>query len=247
MAIHSLSTFRSHALTGSLRTLLVGILAFGGTQAHAQQNGKGLRMSDSLGYVAVRAGTPGLGFDLAYRVSHGLYVRGNFNGFSYSKNVSESDVDYNAKLKLQTAGLLLDWHPFETGFRLTGGMYYNRNRIDLTGKPTGGSYNLNGTAYIATDIGSLDGSVRFKSSAPYVGLGYHQSYGDFSLIGDAGVMFMGSARAKLDVTCGPSLQANPLLCAQAQQDAAREADKARDTADAWKYYPVLSVGMGYRF
>ncbi|MFN7834405.1 MAG: hypothetical protein ACK5NY_01225 [Burkholderiaceae bacterium] len=250
MAIDSFSSFRafrSHAVTGGLHTLLIGMLALGCAQANAQQNGKELKMSDSLGYVAARAGTPGLGFDLAYGIGNGLYVRGNINGFSYSTNVSQSDVDYKAKVKLQTAGILLDWHPFETGFRLTGGMYYNGNRIDLTGKPTVGKYNLNGRAYVATDIGSLDGSLRFRSSVPYVGLGYHQSNGDFSLIGDAGVMFMGSARAKLDVTCGPNLQANPLLCAQAQQDAAREADKARDMVDSWKYYPVLSVGMGYRF
>jgi hypothetical protein len=162
--------------------------------------------------------------------------------------MTESSVDYRANVRLQTTGLLIDWHPFGSGFRLSGGVYYNGNKFDLTGKPSAGTFNLNGVTYTSADIGSLEGNLKFRSTAPYLGMGYFKSFGGFSLMGDAGVMFSGTPKVRLDVTCGALLAgAIPATCAQAQQDAAREADRVRDSVDSLKYYPVLSIGVGYAF
>jgi hypothetical protein len=213
----------------------------------AAQSGEGLKSLPNV-YADVKLGTQGLGFDLAYQFAPGLYARGNLNGYSTSRDITESSVDYRANVRLQTTGLLIDWHPFDSGFRLSGGLYYNGNKFDLTGKPALGTFNLNGVTYSSADIGSLEGSLKFRSTAPYLGLGYFKSFSGFSLTGDAGVMFSGTPKVRLDVTCGALLAGSiPAICAQAQQDAAREAERARDSASSLRYYPVLSIGVGYAF
>ncbi len=61
---------------------------------------------------------------------------------------------------------------------------------------------------------------------------------------DIGVAFTGAADVRLNVTCD---MGNPALCAQLADDvAAEEAELQRD-ADDVKYWPVLSLGVSYKF
>ena len=104
---------------------------------------------------------------------------------------------------------------------------------------------LNGNAYTASEINGLDGMLDFRSTSPYLGLGYYKAMGALSLVGDAGVLLAGSPRVRLDANCAAGL--GNVRCAQARQDASVEADKLRDGIDNLKYYPVLSIGVGYQF
>jgi len=50
-------------------------------------------------------------------------------------------VDYNFQLTLRIIDMLLDYYPVDHGFRLTGRLMVNGNRIDETGLPNAsGSY-----------------------------------------------------------------------------------------------------------
>ena len=52
-------------------------------------------------------------------------LRVGVNGFKYSRNGTESGIEYDADLKLLTVDVLADYHPFETSsFRLTGGAMF---------------------------------------------------------------------------------------------------------------------------
>jgi hypothetical protein len=80
-------------------------------------------------------GTTGVGVHLSVPLAQQLNARFGVNYFDYSFNSSTNDVNYDAKARLRTFDALLDWFPFDSGFRLSGGVVYNGNKIDATGKP----------------------------------------------------------------------------------------------------------------
>lgn len=198
--------------------------------------------------VTLKAGTLGVGADLTVGIHERVGARVNFNSFNYSIDVNV-DEDSNGggggkitpALKLQTIGALLDVHPFAGGFRISAGLYSNKNKLDLTAD-TSESVEVNNRDYFLSDIG---GSVSFKSTAPYVGLGYGNAAGKdghWHFAFDLGVLFQGSPKVSLHA------QANdPRLQKQLDADIAAETLNIEDDIKAFNLWPVLSIGVSYRF
>jgi hypothetical protein len=193
-----------------------------------------------------RGGTLGGGVELSYALSQRAALRLDIDGYNYSRTVTQNNIQYDAKAKLQTGSLLGDWFPFAGNFRISLGAMYNGNKVTLKGKPTGGTFTINGQPYNAADIGSLDGQVDFKKAAPYFGIGYGRPInGGLSMIFDLGVLFQGSPKSKLSATCGPATPA--LTCSQLQSDTAAQQAELDDRMRKYKYYPVVSLGLAYTF
>ena len=197
--------------------------------------------------IGLRAGTLGGGVELAHAFTEKLGFRVSANGLNYSRSETRESVDYDARLKLQSGQLLLDWFPFSNNFRLSAGAMYNGNKFTLDGKPSpGGTFTINGTTYSSSDVGSLNGKVDFRKAAPYVGLGYGRPVGKgLSLTADLGVLFQGSPRSTLSATCGAVTPAP--TCAQIQSDVAAEQNKFNDDIAKYRFFPVLSIGLAYVF
>jgi len=196
--------------------------------------------------LGLRGGTLGGGVELSHAFGQRTGVRLNADGFNFSQTSTYDDIDYDVKLKLQTVSLLGDWFPFANNFRVSLGAMFNGNKLALKGQPTGGFYTINGTPYNTAQVGSLDAAVDFAKAAPYFGIGYGRAINSgLSLIFDAGVMFQGSAKSKIDLTCGPL--ATPPECAQAQSDAQAEQSRLDESLRSFKYYPVISLGLAYTF
>src|SRR5437867_13446194 len=83
--------------------------------------------------VMLKAGTLGAGVDVSKGISETLAVRLQANALNYNRDITKSDVDYDADIKLKSAGLLLDWHPFSGTFRVSAGAYWNGNEVLATG------------------------------------------------------------------------------------------------------------------
>ena len=196
--------------------------------------------------VGVRAGTTGIGADVAVEVLPTLSARVGYSYLSFSTSVDSTYVEYDAKPKLSNGNLFLDWSPLGP-FRITGGLILNDNKVDVTGVPTGGTFTLNGVVYPASSIGSLTGTVKSgNSAAPYLGIGYGNVSGaGVNFYFDLGVMFQGNPKATLTATCGPSLPA--AQCSQLQANAAAEALDLQDSIKNFKYYPVASIGVTIGF
>jgi len=196
--------------------------------------------------LGIRAGTLGGGVDLSYALSQRVAVRLNADGYNRTQSKTHDNIDYDMKLKLQTGSLLGDWFPFANNFRISAGAMFNGNKLALKGLPTNGFYTINGVPYNTAQIESLDATVDFNKAAPYIGIGYGRAITrGLSLIFDAGVMFQGSPKSKIDLTCGPL--ATPPECAQAQSDARAEQSRLDESLHSFKYYPVISVGLAYTF
>lgn len=198
--------------------------------------------------VSADIGTTGVGAHLTVPLQSQLNSRFGFNYLDYSYSGSSSSVDYNFKMKLSTFDALLDWYPTTTGFRLTGGLVYNGNKITASAKPNaGGTYTFNGNTYTAAQAGKVDGKVDFRTVAPYLGIGWGNAVADdkgWGLLSDLGVMFQGSANTALSNSgCSASAQ----ICSRLASDLAAENSKFDDKVNKFKLYPVLRVGVSYKF
>jgi hypothetical protein len=196
--------------------------------------------------VGVRAGTTGIGADVGFSLMPTLAARIGYSGLSYSTDVDATDVSYDTKLRLSNLNLLLDFSPLGP-FRITGGFVFNDNKADVTGRPSGGSYTINGVTYPAAAIGSLSGTVKSGNrAAPYLGIGYGNVAGaGVNFYFDLGVMFQGTPKASLTATCGSGLPA--AQCAQLANDVAAEQVRLQNDISNFKYYPVANIGVTIGF
>lgn len=195
--------------------------------------------------VGVRAGTTGVGGDIGFSVAPTLMARVGYSALSLNHHLQETDVRYDAKLKLSNLSALLDFSPLGP-WRLTGGFIGNNNKYDLTGTPSGGTFTVNGRTYSAADVG-ISGTVKSgRSMAPYLGVGYGNVAGmGVNFYFDLGIMFMGSPKTSLSANCGASL--SPSQCTQLQGDVAAESRNLESELKRFKYYPVANIGITIGF
>jgi hypothetical protein len=194
--------------------------------------------------VGVTAGTLGYGPQVGMTIVPNKFdARLNFGYLSYSYNTTSNNVAYNGHLKLSNVGLLADWHPFAGAFRLTAGAFYNDNKFDLNGQPSGaGTYTFNGNTYTAAQAGTVNANVSFNSISPYIGFGFGDGGTGAGLhfTSDVGVMYQGKPSASITAT---GAAADPALAA----DVAAAQTKLQSDLSSFQWYPVLQVGLDYRF
>src|SRR5439155_24978995 len=97
--------------------------------------------------LGIRGGTLGGGVELSYALSQRAALRVNADGYNRTQSKTHDNIDYDMKLKLQTASLMGDWFPFANNFRISAGAMLNRNKFSLNGKPSGTTYTINGVTY----------------------------------------------------------------------------------------------------
>jgi len=197
--------------------------------------------------AGIRGGTLGYGIELSNSSSGSFGIRLGADTYTRKWSGTQSSIDYDMKLKLQTASIVSDWYPFRNNFRMSLGLMYDGNKLTLTGKPTGGNYTINGVIYQASEVATLDAQVDFKKIAPYFGIGYGRPIGrGLSFIADLGVLYQGSPKSTINVTCGSAIQGTA-TCTQLQNNATAEQTKLDDSLRSYKYYPVIALGLAYTF
>lgn len=199
-------------------------------------------------------GTSGIGLHLTAPIApdYGFEARIGANYLSsYKFNKNTTQIAYSFKASLRTIDALIDWHPLHSGFRLTGGLVYNNNVIDGIGVPSRvTSFSFENGSYSTTQIGRLFGRITFNSVAPYLGFGWSQpdSERGWSASSDVGVMYQGSPKTALAYGgcslpgTGCALVANavtPLLAAETR--------RLDDQLHTYRFFPVVRVGVSYRF
>lgn len=184
--------------------------------------------SAQAGGIGLRAGTTGVGADYGFDIAPTLGGRIGLSAMNFNTDFDTSDVRYDAKAKVLTGSLLLDWSPLGP-FRISGGLMPNKNKIDYTGQPTGSNPALNGT--------TLSGTVKpERSFAPYLGVGYGNVWTKgVNFYFDLGVMFQGSPEV--------SLNCSGAQCAAIQPQLEAERQRVQDKVDKYKYYPVANIGL----
>ena len=219
-------------IIGSLPVLLVAACLTTGS-ASAQGVGGGLRLD-----------TPPIGLELEPLVTERFGIRGLVTGGSVLHEWDESGTRYDGKSPFGTGFLLADWHPYATGFRLSGGLAYSPQRFAGAARFGAGTINGSATPYSSAQVGSLDGRVTLSRASPYLGVGWGLTPRTGSRLyfsADLGVMYQRPS-VMLMSNCGPAMPAS--LCAN---DMRAEEAESRDAEDHLRLYPVISVGFGLRF
>lgn len=210
--------------------------------------------------LAARISTLGAGLEAVVGLHERVNVRLQGNLFSYDDTLEEDGVSYDGKLKLKTFGALLDVHPFAGSFRLTAGAFQNGNQIDLNASCVTecevGDLTISSAS--PTDNPQIFGRADFKSFAPYLGLGWGNAMQGSPLhfAFDIGVLIQGSTRIDLDASgtatvtdnnSGVSTTRDLATDPEVQMELQNEARNAEDDTKEFKYYPVISFTLGYRF
>lgn len=195
--------------------------------------------------VGLEGGTTGLGASVWLTASKQFTINGGFGSFDTDEEYSTDGVDYEGNVDLSNGFATLNWHPGGGNFHLSAGVVFTDNAVRVVGSPQEGTtYELDGTEYPASLVGTITGDVTWeKSTAPYFGLGFSkrpQGKGWGAYI-NAGVMESGSAVARLEATGAISSQPS------FQEDLRAEEQELNDELDEFDLYPVVRVGVMYRF
>ena len=117
------------------------------------------------------------------------------------------------------------------------------HEVDLDARPTAEQDIGDGT-YTPEEIGTLSGFVEIDDVAPYVGIGWGDALDSgkrFGLTFDIGVAYFGSPDVEL--TANGTLSNDPAFRASL----ARERRDIEKELGSYKYYPVISAGLYFRF
>ena len=217
-----------------------------GVAAQQSSRPSGQRASD-VG-IGVRAGSLGAGITVSkLLVSHlGLRVGGDF--FSQTFNgKKQTDITYDIKGQWNGLSALLDLYPAPRGsFHLTGGLITKPVKLTLTGVPTAtGAIPINSRDYFASQVGTLTGTIDFASVEPYIGLGFGtaaSNHGGLSFTFDIGAA-IGKPRVRSLTASAPGATNN----AQLQRDLSAQIASTQADLNKVPAYPVVAVGLMYRF
>jgi hypothetical protein len=202
----------------------------------------------------------GIGADIALPVTRRTNARIGANLFNYNATFNKDDIAYKGSLALQSAHALFDFFPFRGGFHLSPGvMLYNGNNVNANASVPGNqTFTLNNVEYLSNPANPLTGTGKLTTSAaaPMFLLGYGnlvpRSHRHVTYSIEGGFAYQGTPNATLNfggTVCNPSA---PNYCISVadptvQSNIQAEQTKIKNDVEPFKFYPVLSFGMGYKF
>jgi len=192
--------------------------------------------------AGVKLGTLGFGAEVTYPLNSFMTVAVGINKFSKSKSDTIDNNDYDLDIDLKSFSVLFNYHPFAGSFHLTAGAMINNNEWSATAQPNA-TYDINGTIYSAAQVGKLKAGIDFRKFAPYAGIGFgHSASSGLGFTLDLGVMMQGKPNVDLSST-GGLLSNDPTFQSELKKEEANAEDDIKD----FTMYPVISVGLDYRF
>ena len=208
---------------------IVAAVAVSPSPTHAQGAG-----------IAFHVGTLGVGADIAAAFGSHVGLRSGFNFFPTDIDITVSNIPYQIDFASPTFTLVLDLY-LVGPLRLSGGGVFSPDDIVLRGE-LAGTVDINGTSYIASQVGALTGTIITNEVSPYAGIGFgNPARSKFGFFLDLGVAFHGTPVFTLEAD-GP---ASSNL--QFQADLAAEELDIQDYLAKIPVYPVATIGFSIGF
>jgi hypothetical protein len=211
--------------------------------------------------MGVKMSTLGAGIEGAVAVAKRINIRGGYNDFRYEHSLTSSGIHYDGKLALRSATVNADFYVVGPLHLSPGVLLYNENRVTATASvPSGQTFTLGSVTYLSSQASPANGSasVGFNNNkvAPelLIGLGnlVPRSGRHFAVNFEVGAAYLGSPAAKLNLggtVCSPSGAGcvNAATDPTVQSNVQAQQDKLNHNLRWAKYYPIVSLGLGYRF
>lgn len=200
--------------------------------------------------VGATAGTLGVGVELVIGTPR-LQGRFGVAAFEVDADFETDNVDYNGELELENLVAILDWYPTGGGFRLSGGVAFNDNRIigtapisQLVDLPPGVPPGL------LDDLGVLRGEATVDEVVPYVGIGFGNAFsqdGRWRFRFDLGALITGEPDVTLEALLDVPFPIPPEVQVLIDAFLAAEQAELEEEIGDFDLYPVLAFGVSYRF
>ena len=211
--------------------------------------------------IAAKAGSGGVGVDVATVMAQRLNLRLGASYFSYNTSLTEDGLRITGAIKLQTAAASLDIFPFNNSFRISPGVSFkNENHLSAALLVPGGqSFSLGDSDYRSDPADPIHGTAAFgfgRNVAPQVTVGFGnmipRSGKHFSFPVEVGVQYTDRPTVTLHIvgsSCGSVSQDGVTAtgCGPVDQiSVQREQQDLRNDLSPLRFYPVVSVGISYR-
>ena len=200
--------------------------------------------------VGVKVSTLGLGVEAATAVTEHSNVRAGFNGLNYDRTATQHGIRYDGMVRLRSFEAHFDQYLGSLFHISPGVLIYNGNRAEAVASvPGGASFSLGGTRYTSTlaDPVTGMGTLEVRKVAPMMLAGFGnllpRRSGHFAWNFEFGIVFQGAPDVQLRFN-GSGLEALPAFQSSVQAEQARIVS---DTSGYVRFYPVVSLGFGYKF
>jgi hypothetical protein len=212
---------------------------------------------------AVKLSTLGAGIEVATPLARKFNLRGGFNMFRYSRPIADNGIQYDGQLRFQSAEAHLDWFPLRDrfpfrGFHVSPGLLlYNGNQITATASVPGGqTFSAGGTTYESDPSNPVTGTGKldFMREAPsiMVGIGnlVPRNGRHFSFLFEVGAAYQGRAHVALNLA-GNVCDTTGTFCRSISGDSAVQANiqaqQVKLQNDIYRFFPIVSLGVGFSF
>lgn len=191
-----------------------------------------------------QVGTPGAGVQAQFAVNDLLVLRAGYDVLKWDGDDTYHDIAYTGEIDFRSPGAFVDLHPFRNAFFVSGGAYFGERGVDLRASPDQ-DVTLGGRTFTPAQAGELTGRITLEETAPFVGLGYDDTFAHagrwgFRLL--AGAVFGDAPRVSLKSTGGTLSDYSRF-----QERVAQEEQEIQREADRYEILPVVQAGLNYRF
>jgi hypothetical protein len=212
--------------------------------------------------IGVTAGTLGVGLEVATPLSRRTNLRVDSHFFNYAQTLSQDGVSYNGTLHLRDLRASYDFFPFGGSFRVSGGIaVYNQfNARALASVPSNQTITLNDVDYYSSAADPLRGNATISYGnkvAPTFTLGWGnaipRSGRHLAFPVEIGAAFTGTPTFDLALAGSACETQNAATCepiaanAGFQSNLNAERKKINNDIEPLRFYPILNLGVTYRF
>lgn len=217
--------------------LLVAVTAACAAFASSAQDGRRFALG-------AQAGTPGAGVQAQFAPNGYLVLRASYDALKWDADDTYRNIAYDGEIDFRSPGAFVDLHPFRNALFVSGGAYFGKRGVDLDATPPE-NVRFGGQTFTSEQIGDLTGRIALQDTAPFLGLGYDDTFTHARRWGVrllAGAIFGDPPRVSLRST-GGTLSDFPLF----QARVALEERAIQEEVDRYEILPVVQVGLNYRF
>ncbi|UDF03072.1 hypothetical protein [Asticcacaulis sp. AND118] len=193
--------------------------------------------------VDVHGGTTGIGIGARFKLNDTFVLRADYDALKHDDDFNSDDVNYNGELDFKPFTFAVDVHPFRNSFFVSAGYATGDRNIKLDARPAGNT-EIGGVTFTPTEIGTLRANADMGDGAPFVGLGFDNT---FTKGGRVGFRFLAGAIIGDDPSVNMTSDGT-LANQQIYKDALeRERLELQEDVKDVKTWPVLQLGVNIRF
>jgi hypothetical protein len=200
--------------------------------------------------VGIHGGTQGLGLSLSTQFSENLGLRLVGGQYSTDRTISSDNVDYQGDLQIGSILALIDWYPTGGAFRVSAGMGWNDNRVNVTAPLEDLVRDqLPDLPPLSFELGTAEGTAQGEDLAPALLLGWGNSArgSRFGVSLDIGVLYQGEPTVQLEARTTPEVDAIPGAREILQALADLEETELEEELKDYSIIPVVNLGFTFRF